>query len=91
MMAFCLYLKRRELAEFMVGSSATSSSSSSGNSVSSSADDRADISDTVSKGNAAVIDLVSQLALIAALFQVSHCTFCTYLSLWLPAVKQIIL
>jgi len=81
LMAFCLYLKRRELADFMVGNGSSSMSDGSSNSrkedsgsssSSSSSNSSSNIDDAPlpSNGNDAVIDLVCQLALIAALFQV---------------------
>ena len=80
LMAFCLYLKRRELADFMVGNGSSSMSdgssnsrkedSSSSSSSSRSSSNNVDEAPLPSNGNDAVIDLVCQLALIAALFQV---------------------
>ena len=80
LMAFCLYLKRRELADFMVGNGSSSMSDGSSNSRkedsgssssnSSSSSSNIDDAPLPSNGNDAVIDLVCQLALIAALFQV---------------------
>ena len=82
LMAFCLYLKRRELADFMVGNGSSSMSDGSSNSRkedSSSSSSRSSSSNSSniddaplpSNGNDAVIDLVCKLALIAALFQVN--------------------
>ena len=72
LMAFCLYLKRRELADFMVGNGSSNSRKEDSSSSSSSSSSNSNIDDAPlpSNGNDAVIDLVCQLALIAALFQV---------------------
>ena len=69
LMAFCLYLKRRELADFMVGNG-SSNSRKEDSKDSSSSSSNIDDAPLPSNGNDAVIDLVCQLALIAALFQV---------------------